>query len=67
MQHLALGDTGEERETECTIRVEQSGEGGHNGGRRVTWWHDYHDVSRMASSVAVRAGNPSHSCHPEGF
>ena len=26
-----------------------------------------HDVSRLASSVAVRVGNPSHSYHPEGF
>ena len=25
------------------------------------------DVSRLASSVAVRVGNPSHSYHPEGF
>ena len=31
------------------------------------WWHDYHDVSRLASSVAVRVGNPSYSYHPEGF
>ena len=25
------------------------------------------DVSRLASSVAMRVGNPSHSYHPEGF
>ena len=26
-----------------------------------------HDVSRPTLQVAVRAGNPSHSYHPEGF
>ena len=34
---------------------------------RVTWWHDFHDDSRLVSSVAVRVGNPSYSYHPEGF
>ena len=67
VRHSALGDTGEERETVCTIRVGQGGEGGHNGKRRVTPWHDYHNVSRLASSVAVRVGNPSYSYHPEGL
>ena len=47
--------------------MEYSWNKGHDGRRGVTQWHDKHDASRLASRLAVRVGNPSHSYNPEGF
>ena len=56
-----------DEERECTARVEESLNEGHNGRRGVTRWHGKHNTSRLISRVAVRVGYPSHSYHPKGF
>ena len=53
-----------EGETECTIRVEQSGEGG------PRWLEMSHVVARLSRRITTgfeRGSNPSYSYHLEGF